>query len=97
VSFDVKNTGKRAGEEVVQLYLRDPVASIARPVKELKGFRKLRLEPGEMRRVSFEIDRHLLSFYDDKLHWGAEPGRFEVMLGSASDDIRLRGEFELIK
>ena len=95
VSFDLQNTGKRAGEEVVQLYLRDPVASIARPVKELKGFRKLRLEPGEIRRVSFEIDRELLSFHDDKLHWGAEPGRFELMLGSASDDIRLRREFEL--
>lgn len=95
VSFDLKNTGKRAGEEVVQLYLRDRVASIARPMKELKGFRKLRLEPGEARRVSFEIDRELLSFHDTNLHWGAEPGRFDLMLGSASDDIRLHSEFEL--
>jgi beta-glucosidase len=96
VSFDLKNTGGRAGEEVVQLYLRDPVASIARPVQELKGFRKLRLEPGETRRISFEIDESLLAFHDASLRLVAEPGRFELMLGGASDDIRLRGQFELV-
>ncbi|QBE61905.1 glycoside hydrolase family 3 N-terminal domain-containing protein [Pseudoduganella lutea] len=95
VSFDLQNSGKRAGEEVVQLYLRDPVASIARPVKELKGFRKLRLEPGQRQSVSFEIDRELLSFHNADLKWGAEPGRFDLMIGSASDDIRLKGQFEL--
>ena len=95
VSFDLHNSGKRAGEEVVQLYLRDPVASIARPVKELKGFRKLSLEPGRSERVSFEIDRDLLSFHHADLKWGAEAGRFELMIGSASDDIRLEANFEL--
>lgn len=96
VSFDLRNSGRRAGEEVVQLYLRDPVASVARPVKELKGFRKLHLEPGQTTRVHFEIDRELLSFHNADLKWGAEPGSFELMIGSASDDIRLRGTFELI-
>ncbi len=95
VSFELHNSGKVAGEEVVQLYLRDPVASVARPVKELKGFRKLRLEPGQRQRVHFEIDRELLSFHNAALQWGAEAGRFDVMIGSASDDIRLQARFDL--
>jgi beta-glucosidase len=95
VSFDLVNSGKRAGEEVVQLYVRDPVASVARPVKELKGFRKLRLAPGQEERITFEIDRETLSFHNADLKWGAEPGRFDLMIGSASDDIRLTGQFEL--
>ncbi|GAB3385249.1 glycoside hydrolase family 3 N-terminal domain-containing protein [Massilia agri] len=95
LSFLLANTGKRAGTEVVQLYLRDPVASVVRPVKELKGFQLLRLQPGEERRVSFTIDRETLSFFDRKLAWTAEPGKFELMVGSASSDIRLRQAIEL--
>ncbi|MFZ6733283.1 glycoside hydrolase family 3 N-terminal domain-containing protein [Undibacterium sp. Ji42W] len=96
VSFDLRNTGKRDGEEVVQLYLRDPVASIVRPVKQLKGFHKIKLVAGEQKRVSFTIDQAMLSFYDSKLTWIAEPGKFIIMLGSASDDIRLSGELQLL-
>ncbi|MEW6760580.1 MAG: beta-glucosidase BglX [Pseudomonadota bacterium] len=96
LSFLLANTGKRAGTEVVQLYLRDPVASVVRPVKELKGFQLLRLQPGEERQVSFTIDRETLSFFDRHLAWTAEPGKFELMVGGASDDIRLRQTIELL-
>lgn len=96
LSFLLANTGKRAGTEVVQLYLRDPVASVVRPVKELKGFQLLSLQPGEERQVTFTIDRETLSFFDRKLAWTAEPGKFELMVGSASSDIRLRRTIELL-
>ncbi|OON60813.1 beta-glucosidase [Massilia sp. KIM] len=95
VSFTLANTGARAGEEVVQLYIRDKVASLVRPVMELKGFRKLKLEPGERRTLSFQVDRDTLSFHNAKLQWVAEPGEFEIMVGSASDAIRLRGALTL--
>ena len=96
VSLQVTNTGQRAGDEVVQLYLRDKVASVVRPVKELKDFRKLHLAPGESQTLSFQIDREKLSFFNDQLQWGAEPGDFDLMVGAASDDIRLFAEFELL-
>jgi beta-glucosidase len=95
LSFTLANTGKVAGAEVVQLYLRDPVASIVRPLKELKGFQRLVLQPGQAQTVSFTIDRETLSFYGRELKWGAEPGKFELMVGSASDDIRLKQTIEL--
>jgi beta-glucosidase len=97
ISFDLQNTGKYAGEEIVQLYLRDIVAQPLRPVKELKDFTKLRLNPGEIKKVSFTIDRSKLAFYNDKLEYITQPGRFQLMIGSASDDIRLEDEFELLK
>ena len=97
LSFTLANTGKVAGEEVVQLYLRDLVASTVRPLKELKGFQKIALKPGEQKRVSFVIDRETLSFFNRQLAWGAEPGRFELMVGSASDDIRLQATLELLE
>lgn len=96
LSFTLTNTGGRAGEEVAQLYVRDPVASIVRPLMELKGFQKLKLEPGERRKVSFEIDRDLLAFHNGKLAWVAEPGEFELMVGTASDAIRLRAKLTLV-
>lgn len=96
LSFTLANSGRVAGAEVVQFYLRDPVASVVRPVKELKGFQRVVLKPGERRTVSFTIDRDTLSFFDRKLAWGAEPGTFELMVGSASDDIRLRQAIELM-
>ncbi|MCS0615348.1 glycoside hydrolase family 3 C-terminal domain-containing protein [Massilia kyonggiensis] len=95
LQFTLTNSGRVAGAEVVQFYLRDPVASVVRPVKELKGFQRVMLKPGERRTVSFTIDRDTLSFFDRKLAWGAEPGTFELMVGSASDDIRLRQTIEL--
>ena len=96
VQFTLTNTGKVAGEEVAQLYLRDPVASIARPLKELKDFRKVSLQPGESKTVIFTLDKDKLAFYNAKLEWAAEPGNFILMIGSASDDIRLEGQVELL-
>jgi beta-glucosidase len=91
----VKNTGKRAGEEVVQLYVRDMVSQPVRPIKELKDFKKIMLQPGEIRRVTFTIKRDQLAFYNDKLERVTQPGTFQIMIGSASDDIRLQKSFEL--
>lgn len=95
VTFKLTNTGKYAGEEVVQLYLRDEVASIVRPVKELKDFTKLLLQPGESKTVRFVINKEKLSFYNQQLKWITEPGSFNLMIGSASNDIRLKSKFEL--
>ena len=96
VSFTLTNTGKVAGEEVAQLYLRDLVASVARPLKELKDFRKVSLRPGESKSVTFIIDQAKLAFYNSRLEWAAEPGKFNLLVGSASDDIRLEGALELL-
>lgn len=95
VSLKVKNTGARAGAEVVQLYLTDVISSVTRPVKELRGFAKLWLEPGEERHVAFTLGPEELSLLDENLRWVVEPGRFEVMVGASSEDIRLRGSFEV--
>lgn len=84
----VKNTGDVAGAEVVQLYIADLKSSLERPVKELKGFRKVYLQPGESREVTFTVGREELSFYDDRIGaWVAEPGDFEARIGNASDNI----------
>ncbi len=95
VSFVIQNTGKYAGEEVVQLYLRDMVSQPLRPVKELKDFKKILLQPGQIRHLTFNIKRDELSFYNDKLERITQPGAFQVMIGSASNDIRLQKTFEL--
>jgi beta-glucosidase len=95
LSFDLVNSGKVEGTEVVQLYLRDMVSSVVRPLKELKGFQKVHLKPGETRRISFTIDRDTLSFFNSQLAWGAEAGDFKLMVGSASDDIRLESTLTL--
>jgi len=97
LSFDLSNSGKVEGTEIVQLYLRDMVSSVVRPVKELKGFQKVHLKPGETRRVSFTIDREMLSFFNSQLKWGAEAGAFQLMVGSASDDIRLSTQLEYLR
>ena len=96
VSFTLTNTGKVAGEEVAQLYIRDHVASLVRPVKELKAFEKVFLKPGESKVIHFTMDTEKLSFYNQKLEWKAEPGTFTVMIGTASDDIQLQMAFQLI-
>ena len=96
ISADVTNTGDRAGAEVVQLYIGDEQSSLPRPVKELKGFQKVSLNPGQTRTVTFEITLGMLQYYDDaKGAWVAEPGAFTAYVGAASDDIRGTMEFEL--
>lgn len=95
ITFTITNTGKYAGEETAQLYLRDVVAQPLRPIKELKDFIKLKLEPGQQKQLSFTIDKSKLAFYNDKLEYITQPGEFWVMIGSASDDIRLQDSFQL--
>lgn len=90
----VTNTGDRAGAEVVQLYVSDLKSSLERPVKELKGFKKVYLKPGESEEVTFTIGKDALSFYDDRVgEWTVEPGDFEVSLGNASDNIAGKAKF----
>lgn len=96
VSFQLSNVGKAAGEEVVQLYLKDKFGSVVRPVLELKDFKKVKLNAGESKTMEFTIDKEKLSFYNDKLEWTAEPGDFEVMIGASSADIKLKSDFELL-
>jgi beta-glucosidase len=90
VLVDVTNTGKRAGTEVVQLYIRDLVSSVTRPVKELKGFKKVRLEPGKKTAVALDITPASLSFYDVNMKYVVEPGDFEIMVGNSSRDADLQ-------
>ena len=97
VTLNVTNSGKVAGEEVVQLYLRDKVGSVVRPIIELKDFQKIKLNAGETKTVKFIIDNQKLSFYNQKLEFKSEPGDFDLMIGSSSADIRLKDSFELIK
>jgi beta-glucosidase len=87
----VKNVGTRAGAEVVQLYIHDEVASVARPVMALAGFARVQLAPGEQREVVFRVGPDRLRLLDQAMHWVVEPGDFRVMVGSSSRDIRLRG------
>ena len=96
VSVDVANTGDCDGAEVVQLYIADPESSIDRPAKELKGFEKVWLKAGEKKTVTFEIDAEDLSYFDaDKHEWVAEPGEFQALLGSSSEDVRSTVSFQL--
>jgi beta-glucosidase len=97
VSVNIKNTGSVKGEEVVQLYLRDKVGSVVRPIIELKDFQKISLNRGETKTIQFTIDNQKLSFYNNALEFGSEPGDFDLMIGSSSADIRLRDSFELVK
>lgn len=84
VSVDITNTGKYKGDEVVQLYIRDMVSSVTRPVKELKDFKRVTLEPGQKEKVSFTINPEQLSFYNIDMQYGVEPGEFKIMVGSSS-------------
>jgi beta-glucosidase len=96
VEVSIANTGKVDGEEIVQLYLRDLVSSVSRPVKELKDFKKIKLKAGEKRTIQFVIDKNKLSFYNQQLQWVSEPGTFDLMIGASSADIRLKTNFDLI-
>ena len=92
----IKNTGDREGAETVQLYIRDVKSSLSRPVKELKGFQKVTLAPGEQRDITFTIDKSILSYYDDsKGEWVMEPGRFEALVGASACDIKSKVAFEV--
>ncbi|HEX3249037.1 MAG TPA: glycoside hydrolase family 3 N-terminal domain-containing protein [Pyrinomonadaceae bacterium] len=94
VSAEVENTGRRAGDEVVQLYIRDPVASMTRPVKELKGFQRVSLQPGEKRRVEFVLGPEHLGFWNREMRYVVEPGEFRVMVGSNSAEV-IEARFEV--
>lgn len=97
VSVKVRNTGSRAGSETVQLYLKDAHATLMRPVKELKGFAKVALEPGEEKRVVLSLDKRSLSAYDERLHaWVCEPGEFQVMIGTSAEEIALTDSFRAV-
>ncbi|MBS6469502.1 MAG: glycoside hydrolase family 3 C-terminal domain-containing protein [Bacteroides sp.] len=96
VKVTVKNTGSREGQEVVQLYIADKKSSLPRPLKELKGFKKIKLTPGESKEVSFVIDKEALSLFDDIKHaWIAEPGKFEAIIAASAADVKGVVPFEL--
>lgn len=96
VSFDIKNIGAAPGAEVAEVYVGEAHASVPRPVKELKGFARVHLQPGETKRVTLTLNRRAFSFYDVKQRdWSAEPGSFAILAGASSEDIRLRGSFVL--
>ncbi len=94
VTVEVENTGRRAGDEVVQLYIRDVVASMTRPVKELKGFQRVSLQPGEKRRVEFVLGPEHLGFWNRQMRYVVEPGEFQVMVGGNSVDV-IQAKFEV--
>jgi beta-glucosidase len=93
VTFDVQNTGSVKGDEVPQLYLHQAVSSIVRPLKELEGFQRISLAPGEIKTVSFTLNPDQMAIWDEHMKRVIERGKFEIMIGSSSDDIRLRGAF----
>jgi beta-glucosidase len=96
VSVDVENVGKRAGDEVVQLYIRDVAASMSRPVKELKGFQRVTLQPGEKKRLTFALAPEQLGFWNRDMRFVVEPGEFKVMVGPNSEDL-IETKFEVLE
>lgn len=96
ISLEVSNTGPRAGDEVVQLYIQDIQASVTRPVKELKGFKRVSLQPGEKRTVTFTLSVNQLGFYNREMNFVVEPGLIKVMVGSSAESIHLTGEFNIV-
>jgi len=97
VSCDVTNAGARAGDEVVQLYLRDDYSSVVTFDRELRGFARVTLAPGETKTVHFTLTPEHLALYDRNNKWTVEPGRFTVMVGASSEDIRLQGSFTITR
>lgn len=96
VTFDVRNTGKRAGAEVAELYVGDSHAAVPRPVEELKGFAKIFLLPGQSKQVTLHLNHRSFSYYDIKTkEWTADPGDFSILVGSSSARIELTGKFHL--
>jgi len=97
VSFDVKNTGQREGDEVVQMYIHEKVTSVTTYEKQLRGFDRVRLNPGETKTVNFTLMPDDLSIWNRDMHFVVEPGTFKVMIGASSEDIKLNGEFEILQ
>jgi len=96
IAVDVKNTGKRAGDEVVQLYVHQVKSGVKRPAKELRGFQRVGLQPGETKTVAFTLPAAKLAFWDDTTHgFVVEPGAFDLMVGASSADIRLQQQIEV--
>lgn len=95
IRLRIKNSGKRAGTEVVQLYAQDPAASVTRPVQQLVGFARVSLAPGQSTQLQFSLPVNQLAFLDGRMRWVVEPGEIRVMLGSSSADVRLRGAFNI--
>ena len=96
VSFDVTNTGKVAGAEVAELYVSDPSAKIDRPERELKGFEKVRLNPGETRHVTLNLDARAFSYWDENAHkWTIDPGKFVIHVGDSSENTPLTANLTL--
>jgi beta-glucosidase len=96
INVKITNTGKLAGDEVAQLYIQDEYGSVPRPIKELKGYARLTLHPGETKTITFHLPINQLAFYDIQLNYIVESGTFKVMIGSSSDDIRCEGEFIVV-
>jgi beta-glucosidase len=96
ISVKITNTGRKTGDEVVQLYIQDELGSLPRPVQELKGYTRLTLAPSESKKITFHLPIDLLAFYDVDLKLVVESGSFKVMVGSSSADIRCEGRFEVI-
>jgi beta-glucosidase len=96
VSFDVTNTGKVAGAEVAQLYVSDPSAKADRPERELKGFQKVRLAPGETKHVTLSLDSRAFSYWNDSAHkWTIDPGKFILLVGDSSENTPLHSDINL--
>lgn len=96
VSFTLANTGRRAGREVTQVYVRDEYSSVTTPVMKLAAFTKVALGPGEQKRISLEIVPGELALWNTAMKRVVEPGKFAVMVGSSAESIHLRGEFEVV-
>jgi len=97
VTLDVTNTGSREGDEVVQLYTHELVTSVTTYEKNLRGFERIHLQPGETKTVTLILKPQDLALWDRQMHFVVEPGKFKVMIGSGSQDIRLTGEFEIVE
>ena len=97
VSCTVKNTGKRIGDEVVQLYLRDEISSVTTYVKILRGFERITLQPNEEKEVTFTLSPQDLAIWDKNMKFQVEPGTSKVMIGASSKDIKLEGKFTINK
>ncbi len=97
VSMDLTNSGQRMGDEVVQLYVRDKLGSVIPYDSQLRGFQRVTLQPGETRTIRFTLHPDDLEILDKDMHWTVEPGEFEVLIGSSSEDIRLTGQFEMVQ
>jgi beta-glucosidase len=96
VSFTVTNTGNRAGAEIAQLYVGEKNPTVPRPIKELKGFKKVFLQPGDCRRVTLELDQRSFAYFNTAAEqWDALPDTYNILIGSSSQDIHLKGQFQL--